>query len=67
MFLKKTFANYGLVDKITTLKLLFQSEFAFKIKGLVLIISYKLILKSYPNNYYLTLLCDFVIVNLDKV
>ena len=34
MFLKETFANYGLVNKITTLKLLFQSEFALKNQGI---------------------------------
>ena len=42
------------------------SGFALKIKWLVLIIFYNLSLKSYPNIYHLILLCDFVIMNIDK-
>ena len=33
----------------------------------MLIICHNIILKSYPNIYHLILLCDFVIINFDKV
>ena len=70
MFLKKIFANYGLVKKSLLWNYYFEWIY-IQNQGMNInnhhIFYHNLILKAYSNIYHLMSLCDLAIINFDKV